>query len=186
MKNSIITFDTNALRDICSESSDVEQYLQTYYDKLNKLHITVFANPYVVMELIAHLTPNDLSFNECRNGLKATFQLARTNEGQLRILCDFESLLVKALYGFNLPKCQQIMENLSQAVKLIHDNTPGKLPNNLVSLVTKISDHIDSIENQFVADMHKYVVKAFNPAEQGWEPLKKDETLRNRVLQKVT
>jgi len=184
MKDIAVVFDTNACRDICDRSKvqDPANEWKQYDGRLKSSGMLTFANPYVLMELMAHLTDeSDPDYAECRSAICALYHLSAVNSQQVRIVADSEALVLRALYGLTLPETEQTTQCIcTLAIAIV--NTPGALDSILTAKLQQIQDHLSKVQVQFISDIWQFVVQVLNPSSIGWAPLENDETMRNVLL----
>jgi len=166
-----------------SHVADPANEWKRYDECLKSRGIVSFANPYVIMELMGHLSDQtDPNFAECRSALVALYNLSSSNPHQIRILSDSETLILRALYGVTLPQTDATTQRLCVLALHIVENTPGAFAPQALAALQVITDHLSQVETQFVSDMWQFVVQSLNPSSIGWAPLENDSTARNQVL----
>ena len=185
MKNVAVVFDTNACRDICKSALVEDPAIEwKKYDACMKARgIVSFANPYVFMELMAHLADQSDPDNiECRLAVSALYNLCSINSRQVRILSDSEALILCALYHKTLSETEQTTQKICTLALHVVENTPGVLDPKTEVYFREIKEHLNKVEQQFIADVWQFVVKELNPLSKGWEPLKNDKITRDAVI----
>lgn len=181
-----VVLDTNAYRRMCtvSQISDPSKEVVKYMERFKSHRIVAFANPYVIMELAAHLAdPMDPDFSECRQALCAQHHLCSVpDHGKIRILADSESQVLWVLYKKRLRESDHRTQQLCAVSLRIHDRASGALDTEAIAACKQIKSCLDKIKAQFISDMWKHVVLGLNPSSTGWEPLKNDKCERRKVL----
>jgi hypothetical protein len=182
-----VVFDTNAYRDYCHKilpgSALKMEAIRTYE---SSRQIRALANPFVIMELAAHLTDDqDPDYANCRCALNALVEHCATDDAsQLRLVADSESLLAQFLLGQELPTHRQTTEVLAKLAMRVHSFGTDQLDAEAISVCSEIKRQLADREDQFVQDMRQ-VVLMLNSTCTDWNPFAADPTGREQALAAV-
>lgn len=213
MRDIAVVFDTNVYRDLCdvrqvgNPLTEVDRFIEAFQQR----NITAFANPYVFMELAAHLaTQQTLSpfrlrrwiflllcalksysrvrsvFNECRNAIRAQHKLCSpTDHRTLWVLSDSETLVAKALFQQEPAGFHDTTLRLCTLSRHLFENTPGRIDDRAYVACRELHEYIVERERLFVSDMWQYVIQGLNPSSTDWAPLENNSQTRTQVLARM-
>lgn len=180
MNHAGVIFDTNVYRTITGLESAQRIFLSLINQE--KMHdINGYANPYVIMELSAHLANrSDASFMICYESIKLLAHHCLGNH-KIRIAADSESFLCDFVCGRSLKSAEDNSMKLGALCSHIYRSSDVQL-SEFDDLLTEIALKVDNIETRFVQDMFTYVVGYYSGSSNDWNALKKNQALRSEIL----
>jgi hypothetical protein len=183
-----IIFDTNAYRQFTFGKSltDVTTSIAELIEKERIVGAEAFANPFVMLELVAHLADaNDPAYENCKHSAFAlALHCARKVNGydHIAVLADSESQLCKIFHDQVPSTNTDTIEKLCKICKYISldssEESLEKIRNNLKEIALIVA----TIESRFVSDMMTYTVQGFDPTAIDWSSLKANPLLRKKLL----
>lgn len=187
--NQAIIFDTNAYRNLTVNKSFAE--CKKIIDKIvaqealnNNLS---FLSPIVLIELAAHLSDvNDKAYLNCKNAYASCYlHCKEVDSDNFRMIPDGESHLAKVLFNYEDTVVMNKLMAYGQLAYRIYNDFSEPNVDSFRKYFLEMNRYVELIETQFVADMHKYVVKELNPEATDWHPLKQDKVRRKKLLQEI-
>jgi hypothetical protein len=187
--NQAIIFDTNAYRNLTVNKSfdECKKIMEKIVAQEAINNNLSFLSPIVLIELAAHLNDvNDKAYHNCKNAYALCYlHCKETDSENFRMIHDGESHLAKVLFNY---EDTVVLNKLIAYGQLAYRTYTDFSENNIESFrkyFQEMNTYVEFIEAQFVADMHKYVVKELNPDATDWHPLKGDKLRRKKLLQEI-
>jgi hypothetical protein len=188
MKGASIIFDTNAYIEFCNKYAlDLNLVLREVDNlraKERLLNIENFAAPSTLLELISHLaSPSDPFYGVSKCSLLSLYRHTKTeNSLYIKIIADSETLLAKYLFNYDYQELVQKWKEIANLIAQIYNSPDDNNIARMRSDILQISHFVLNVENQFISDMFKFVVKGLNSSATDWAPLVNDAKTKRRFL----
>ena len=151
-------------------------------EKECSLGIRAFCNPFVLIELLSHLSnPNDPAYGVCKRSVVAAVEHC-TIDDQFRYLENGESNMCQILFGKVPEVDRKSSENLIAAVSdIYHDSSDSNIAKHS-TLTSQLANHVANMESLFIADIQNFVIKVVGNGKDPWQLFKDDKRERQKFL----
>jgi hypothetical protein len=183
-----IVFDTNAYREFTfgKRTEGILPAVSNLLKKESASGAQAFANPFVMLELAAHLSdPNDPAYDNWKSSIVAlSSHCSRQldNGSQIAVLADSESQLCKVFHNAVPPAHANTTEKLCKIFKYIATDFSEAAVDKIRNDFKEISEVVTTTETRFVSDMMQYTIQGFDPSAIDWSSLKANQSLRKKLL----
>lgn len=189
MNSLAIIGDTNFYRTLCYYASGnlkpvdkIIQYFKILKKKEQKSNHKAFCNPFVLYELLSHLSSDlDKAYEVCKRSVVGLFEHCQ-EDGHLRFIADSELQLTKLLFDIEPVGNLDTTEKFSLIAKEIHRNSSDTNITKFKDTLTEISSKRNESKFLFVDDFKKFIMEEFELTTFSWSPLKSDKSKRKVYL----
>lgn len=186
-----VMFDTNAYRSYLHglDRDAAARRIERLRRVEHLFGVIAFANPWVIMELVAHLVdPEDPAFEVCRTSLRAVWQHCWTlkdGRPQLAMAADSESQMCYSLFGETPEGHARQNEILGTLARFAFEHPDNIVGTSASDVFRTTAADVARIEAQFVAHLRRHVLQRFKPGAMNWTDIRNDSAARDAALRMI-